>query len=141
MKEIHGLRFCSIVEKKDPHHEIVWEDAVHVTFLSTHPAQPGHLLVIPRKHTDYAFNLPAEEFGLLLEANRRLAIPLKSALAAERVELGIGGYEVAHVHVHLIPSNHGPDMCQAARLDVPEEEMRAMGDRLREVFRVVPPVR
>jgi histidine triad (HIT) family protein len=132
--------FCAIVEKNDPHHEILWQDAKHLAFLSAGPAQPGHTLVIPRAHTDYAFDLSPESFASLMEASRRLAIPLKAALSPERVELGIGGYEVPHVHVHLVPSSHGPDMCQPARTDTPAEELRRMGDILREAFKDVPGV-
>lgn len=126
--------FCSIIENNDPHHEIVWSDEQHLAFLNIYPAQPGHLLVIPRAHTDYAFDLPPGDFNALMEASRRLALPLKAELKPERVALAIDGFHVPHVHVHLVPSNKSGDLLKKRDERAPAEELARMGERLRAAF-------
>lgn len=103
--------FCTIIEKNEPHHEIVWQDEQHVAFLTHRPEQPGHTLVIPRAHVDSAFDLSPEEFGSLMDASRRLAIALKKARGSARVALAISGFHVPHAHVHLVPVNESGAIC------------------------------
>ena len=48
--------FSRIVAKEIPAY-IVAEDAAHLAFLDINPVAPGHVLVIPKKETDYMFDL------------------------------------------------------------------------------------
>ncbi|MEJ0054096.1 MAG: HIT family protein [bacterium] len=123
--------FCSVVEKNEPHHEIVWSDKRHIAFLNIKPAQPGHVLVIPRKHVDDGFDLSSEEFGALMEASRRLAVPLKAVLNPSRVALALEGFHVPHAHVHLIPVNKSGDMMNETKEPVPSEELVPIAEALR----------
>ncbi len=123
--------FCSVVDKNEPHHEIVWSDKRHIAFLNIKPAQPGHVLVIPRKHVDDGFDLSSEEFGALMEASRRLAVPLKAVLNPSRVALALEGFHVPHAHVHLIPVNKSGDMMNETKEPVPSEELVPIAEALR----------
>jgi len=125
--------FCSIAAANDPHHEIVWEDDAHVAFLNARPAMPHSILVIPRQHIDYAFDLDADAFGALMEASRKLAIPLKDYAKAVRTTLAIDGFHIAHAHVHLIPALKSGDMCTPAGTPSPEE-LRVAGNDLRTLY-------
>ena len=125
--------FCSIVEKNDPHHEIVWQDEHHVAFLNKFPTNPAHTLVIPRAHTDYAFDLSPEAYAALMEVSRKLAIPLKTFSGEKRVALAIDGFHVPHVHVHLVPVDKTGDLCLPTHEPSPEE-LRKTGDALRALF-------
>ena len=126
--------FCSVVEKNDPHHEIVWQDAEHIAFLNRFPTNHGHTLVIPRAHIEYAFDLAPDAYARLMEASRKLAAPLRSYAASERIALAIDGFHVPHVHVHLVPVSKTGDLCLPAQAPS-DETLAEVGDALRARFK------
>ena len=96
--------FTKIIAGEIPCHR-VWEDDAHLAFLDIRPVQPGHTLVIPKREVSYLFDLTSEEQTALWEAVRTVEGKLRGALACERVVLSVVGWEVPHVHVHLVPTN------------------------------------
>jgi len=96
--------FERIVAGQIPCHK-VWEDDAHLAFLDINPRVPGHTLVIPKRATDYLFDLGPSEMAALWEAARVVAEKLKTRLGCARVCVWVYGFEVPHVHVHLIPMN------------------------------------
>lgn len=129
--------FCDIVEKKGPHHEVVWESASHAAFLTVRPEQPGHVLVIPKAHIDYVFDLPKDEYASLMETCRVLSIPLKKKLGVKRIAVAISGFEIPHVHVSLVPANSHGALCKVQDYEWREDAqvLANMGERLREAFK------
>ena len=81
----------------------VWENEEFLAFLDVMPVTPGHTLVIPKKETDYFFDLESGEYTRLMLVARTVAAGLKKATGCQRVSVGVFGFEVPHVHVHLIP--------------------------------------
>ena len=51
-----------------PHHK-VWEDDHFLAFLDINPINPGHTLVIPKKHIDYIFDLQDKKYTEIFEAS------------------------------------------------------------------------
>lgn len=94
--------FCRIACSLEPA-EVVWEDEGYVAFLNIYPEYSGHLLLIPRKHTDYYWNLSPAGFGELMERAHLLTGPLMAATKSEKIYVKLIGEHVAHVHVHLMP--------------------------------------
>jgi len=83
----------------------VWKDDVCVVFLSINPMAPGHALVVPRLEIDQWTDLPPETCAHLFEVARVVAVAQKQLFVeCERVGLIVAGYEVPHVHVHVIPT-------------------------------------
>lgn len=97
--------FCNIIKNNDPYHELIWEDELHIAFLDAYPEHEGHLLVTPRMHTDYLFDLDDTAYEKLFSFTRVVGRKLKQATHCTRVVLAVGGYEIPHVHIHLIPSD------------------------------------
>lgn len=98
-----GSIFSKIVAGEIPCHR-VWEDEAHLAFLDVRPVQPGHTLVIPKREVSYLFDLEAKEQSALWNAVRIVEGKLRGALEVPRVVLSVVGWEVPHVHVHLIPT-------------------------------------
>lgn len=96
--------FERIAAAEIPCHK-VWEDDRHLAFLDISPRAPGHTLVIPKRASDYLFAMPDDEYSALWTAARTVAAKLKSALGCARVVVWVYGFEVPHVHVHLLPLN------------------------------------
>ncbi len=98
---------------------------------------PGHTLVVPRRHVRDLYTLPAELAGAILSAASRVARAAKRAFAAEGITLRqhndpAGGQEVFHFHLHVVPRFRGDverfnDSPKLIRF----EEQQAMAERLR----------
>lgn len=98
--------FCNFVKKEIPC-EIIYEDDEYLAFLDINPMHPGHTLVIPKKHTDYIFDLNEEELSKLFITCKKVSTKLKKAINTEKVGIVVEGFLVRHAHVHLVPMNKG----------------------------------
>lgn len=126
--------FSRIAAGEIPSYKVA-EDKDHFAFLDINPVHPGHVLVIPRKETDYIFDLSDEEYSSLMLFAKRVAKALKKALPCKKVGVTVIGLDVNHVHVHLVPMNTGADMnfC-AEKLTLPAEEMEAIAAKIAAEF-------
>lgn len=123
--------FCSIVAGQAPAKKI-WEDENYFAFLDTKPINPGHVLVIPKVHASYAFELTDTLFTGLFNVARMLEPILKKATKADRIGLALEGYGVDHAHLHVIPV-HGmgevdPKRAKAAT----EQELNEMIEKIQQ---------
>ena len=101
--------FEKIISREIPA-KIIWESETHLAFLDVKPIQDGHTLVIPKKCTDYIFDMNDEEYIDLMLAGKKVAKLLKEKLGCKRVCVIVEGYAVPHTHVHLIPTNSDEDL-------------------------------
>lgn len=115
--------FSRIASGEIPSYKVA-EDKDHFAFLDINPVHPGHVLVIPRKETDYIFDLTDEELASLMLFAKRVAKALKKAIPCKKVGITVIGLDVPHTHVHLVPMNTGSDMNFCAdKLTLPAEDM------------------
>jgi histidine triad (HIT) family protein len=98
--------FTKIIHREIPA-EIIWEDEKFIAFLSINPHAPGHTLVVPKVEIDKFYDLDDEIASDLFLRAKFLAKNLEKIYETKRVILSIEGFEVPHVHIHLIPSNEG----------------------------------
>jgi len=96
--------FERIVSGEIPCHRI-WEDEDHLAFLDVNPRIEGHTLVIPKKASPELFAMEAAEYAALWKAAREVAKLLERGTGCRRVVVCILGYEVEHVHIHLLPTS------------------------------------
>jgi histidine triad (HIT) family protein len=101
--------FCKIAKGEVPAVKI-WEDKKYIAFLDMNPIKPGHVLVLPKKHTDYIFDLKNGEYFKLMLTAKKIAKILKEKLDSKRIGILVEGFGVPHVHIHLIPINHGGEI-------------------------------
>jgi len=99
--------FCAIVAKKIPAH-IVFETGDSLAFLDINPRNPGHTLVIPKKHYETITDMPQEEAGNLGEDLKVVVDMVKSGTKAHGISVvqnngKAAGQVVPHVHFHVIP--------------------------------------
>ena len=133
MQQSRPCIFCGIVAGRVPE-PIVFEDAEHMAFFPLEHINPGHLLLIPRRHTDYLFDMEATDYHALWAAAARLAPGLRSVMSAVRIGIVVEGFRVPHVHVHLVPLYARDELnpARAKRLDA--AEARRLRDLLRHEF-------
>jgi histidine triad (HIT) family protein len=100
--------FCKIINKESPA-SVVYEDEAFLAFMDIRPVNPGHLLVIPKKHVASLAEMNADECGRLFAAAHKLAAAVReSGVRCEGVNLHLAdgaaaGQEVFHVHAHVFP--------------------------------------
>ena len=100
--------FELIVKGEIPCHKI-WEDENHLAFLDINPRVEGHTLVIPKHPWFEVFAMDEDPYLALWEAAQKVARHLKERTGCQRVVVVVLGYEVEHVHIHLMPTNQLED--------------------------------
>ena len=88
----------------------VWQDDVCVAFLDVRPLAHGHTLVVPRVEVDQWTDLDPTTVSHLMAVAHRVGRAQKELLAPARIGLMIAGFEVPHVHVHVVPMNEMGDL-------------------------------
>jgi histidine triad (HIT) family protein len=122
--------FCKIARGEIPSIRI-WENDRFYSFLDANPINPGHLLIIPKRHVDYFFDLSNQEYVEIMEIARKIEGSLKKTTGAKRIGLIVNGFEIPHAHLHLIPLHNSNDIDpRRAKKGIPEE-MEKMAERIR----------
>jgi len=101
--------FCQIVEGKIPAYKI-YEDKNFLAFLDIFPYVEGHILVIPKKHYRWVWDV--DNIGGYFEAVKRVAKHLQQVSNNKLVYSTIFGEAVPHAHVHLLPAINQTDIDQ-----------------------------
>jgi histidine triad (HIT) family protein len=80
-----------------------------MAFMDIQPVNPGHLLVIPRAHSEYLSQVDPAAAARMFQVGQRFAQAVRvSGVRCEGVNLFLAdgqaaGQEVMHVHLHVIP--------------------------------------
>ncbi|MCC5949436.1 MAG: HIT family protein [Nitriliruptoraceae bacterium] len=80
----------------------VWRDDEVVAFLSINPITVGHTLVVPRVEVDHWLDLDPATWQRVSEVTRHVGTAIQAAFEPPRVGTTIAGFEVPHVHVHVL---------------------------------------
>jgi histidine triad (HIT) family protein len=115
--------FSKILSGEIPSYKIL-EDDSFLAFLDISPLQKGHSLVIPKKETNFIFDIEDKELGELMCFAKKCAQMIRKAIPCEKIGVAVLGLEVAHAHIHLIPINSIDDMSFSnLRLSLSSEEL------------------
>ena len=106
--------FCDIANKKIPS-KIVYEDSYTLAFLDLSPVNPGHTLIIPKKHFENVLDLDEEYAEHLGKAIVKVTNLLKTKLNVENLNVinnsgKLSGQTVMHLHFHLIPRKENDNL-------------------------------
>jgi histidine triad (HIT) family protein len=86
----------------------VYEDVNTCAFLDINPRNPGHTLVVPKKHYETIFELPDKMVAELFRAVKRVSVGIKKGMKADGITIAqsnesAAGQVINHIHVHVIP--------------------------------------
>ncbi len=101
--------FCKIVSGDIPASK-VYEDKDLIAFLDIAPASKGHVLVIPKKHSESIADTSERVLSSLSMAVRKVSKALLKDNEGVNVLQNNGkaaGQLVNHLHFHVIPRNSG----------------------------------
>ncbi len=99
--------FCKIVAGELPSSKI-YEDREVLSFLDIKPVNPGHALVIPKKHFESIHDTPDELLSKMIIVGKKIASSIQKNIGAEGVNIGmnngrVAGQIVFHAHIHIMP--------------------------------------
>ena len=129
--------FSKIVAGEIPCYKIA-EDSDHFAFLDINPVNAGHTLVIPKKETDYIFDLHTDELMGLSIFAQRVAKAVKAAIPCKRIAVIVLGLEVPHAHIHLMPINKESDAdFLKPKLKLSHDEFEALAAKIRHQWTIL----
>ena len=99
--------FCKIIRGEIPSKK-VYDDKDVLAFLDINPANPGHVLVVPKKHADDITKSDDEDLAKAMKVVKNITASLKERMNAIGVNVvqnngKHAGQLVAHTHFHVIP--------------------------------------
>lgn len=117
--------FCKIIKGKILSYKVA-EDEEFYAFLSIAPINPGHTLVIPKKHTTYIFDTEEKILSKILIFSKPIAKKLEKAIQPKTGKIGImvAGLEVPHTHIHLIPMDKEGDLTFSRAKQASPEDLK-----------------
>ena len=101
--------FTRIIQGEIPCYKVA-EDDRYFASLDINPLTEGHTLVVPKKETDYLFDLDDDTLAGMVLFAKRIAKRIGEKIACKRVAVVVLGLEVPHAHIHLIPINNEKDV-------------------------------
>lgn len=123
--------FSKIIKGEIPSYKID-EDNQFYAFLDINPIAKGHTLVIPKKETDYIFDIADEEYKSYWIFAKKVARKIEKIIPCERVGIAVVGLEVPHAHIHLIPINKVSDIdFSRPKLKFSKEEFESIAKSIR----------
>ena len=126
--------FCKIGKKEINPERTVWENEDFLAFVDLRPVKDGHLLIIPKDHTDHIFDLDDEKYSEIFQIAKQLSVPLQKAMGSKRVGIVVEGFGIAHCHVHLVPIDKGGELDSKNAHEKDSEELRRVAEKIREAI-------
>lgn len=124
--------FTKIIRGDIPSYKVVETDT-HFAFLDINPIAEGHTLVIPKKETDYLFDLSDDELSHTMILAKKIARAIDRTLKPIRTGVIVEGLEVPHAHVHLVPIyKESQNVSLRNKIDVPKEKMEELAKSIAE---------
>ena len=122
--------FCKIVGGKIPAAK-VYEDSRVMSFLDIMPANKGHCLVVPKKHSQTLAEMSDEDLVATVKAAKKVASALSLSFGNGSFNMVMNngkeaGQLVNHAHIHLIPR------FQKDRLRIKWSHLKYEGDEIKE---------
>lgn len=108
------------------------ENDNYFAFLDINPLSEGHTLIVPKKETDYIFDLDDDLLAGMTVFAKKIALAIGKSVPCKRVGIAVVGLEVPHAHIHLIPiSNLGDIDFARPKVKFTPEEFKATADKIR----------
>lgn len=127
--------FSKIVKGEIPCYKVA-ETNDYLAFLDIFPLKQGHTLVIPKKETDYIFDIDDQQLAGLHVFSKQVARAIEKVVPCKRIGVAVIGLEVPHAHIHLVPMNEMSDInFERPKLKLPPNEMERLAQAIQQAFK------
>ncbi len=127
--------FCHIVEGKVQSKK-VYEDDRCIAILDINPANPGHVLLLPKEHYSIMPQVPEEDLSHLFMVTKTISNAALRSLGVQGtniiVQNGIAaGQKAQHFMIHIIPRKEKDDLnFELPQKKIPEAELESIRKKL-----------
>jgi histidine triad (HIT) family protein len=126
--------FSKIITGEIPSYKIA-ETEKFYAFLDINPLAEGHTLVIPKKETNYIFDIENSELAEMMVFAKSIAKAIEVNIPCKRIGVAVLGLEVPHAHIHLIPINTVYDIdFKQPKLKLGAKEFEEITEKIRSTF-------
>jgi len=122
MNESKPCIFCSL-----PKSSLIDQNELAMAVRDIAPVNPGHTLIMPKRHVASYFDLTDEESLAMMALLRRAKKTLDAEFTPDDYNIGVNdgplaGQTVPHVHIHVMPRYRGDvdDVRGGVRNIIPE---------------------
>jgi len=123
--------FTRIINGEIPCYKVAENDRF-LAFLDINPLKAGHTLVVPKKETDYLFDLEDNDLAGVMLFSKKVAAAIRIAYPCNRIGVAVLGLEVPHAHIHLVPIDSMEDVnFRNPKLKFSPEEFREIAANIR----------
>lgn len=124
--------FSRIIAGEIPSYKIA-ENEKFYAFLDINPLQKGHTLVVPKKETDYIFDIEDNDLAEMIVFAKKVAVAVKESIPCVKIGVAVIGLEVRHAHIHLVPMHKEGDLnFSNQKMTLPAEEMEQIAKAISE---------
>jgi histidine triad (HIT) family protein len=123
--------FSKIIAGESPAHKIAENDKF-LAFLDVFPLVQGHVLVVPKKETDYIFDIEDAELSEMIIFAKHVSKAIRKAVPCKRIGMSVIGLEVPHAHIHLVPMNTANDLnFTREKIKPSQQELSEMAEKIK----------
>lgn len=123
MNKDENCIFCKIIDGKIPAYK-VYEDEDFFGFLSIQPNTKGHIVLIPKDHTEEFLEIPIELYTKYMMIGKNISEKMKSIFKPKKIAYVFAGLQVPHTHLNIFPLNHAEDFNTTSPYEASEEELK-----------------
>lgn len=124
--------FSKIIAGEIPSYKVA-ENEKFYAFLDINPLQKGHTLVIPKKETDYIFDIEDNDLAEMIVFAKKVATAIKETIPCIKIGVAVIGLEVRHAHIHLVPMQKEGDLnFSNKKMTLKAEEMEQLAKNISE---------
>lgn len=112
----------------------IWADDVCFVIATIEPINPGHVLVIPREEVATYWDADPEVVAHMSKVAQHICKAQIEAFGAVRSGLIVAGFDVPHLHVHVVPLTDQGELTFARAKAAPAEEIDEASRKLRQAL-------
>ena len=113
-EKINGCIFCEFPKRDEDEKRMIIERCRHcLVIMNAYPYNPGHLMVVPYRHTCDVTSLSVEELAEMTALMQKCVKALTKLMAPHGFNIGMNLGKVAgagidqHLHMHIVPRWNG----------------------------------
>lgn len=127
--------FCNIIAGKLPA-SVLYENEHITAFLDIHPVNPGHTLIVPKKHYEHALETPDAILSEIVSAAKHITPAIAKATGATGFNITFNagsdaGQVVMHTHLHIIPRDSTDGLTLWPQKPYPKGAQEQMAEKIK----------
>jgi histidine triad (HIT) family protein len=112
----------------------VYEDERCLAFMDINPVAKGHLLLIPKEHYVWMYEVPDELLSYLFIQTKKLMKTMITGLGCDYVQVSVVGKDVPHFHIHLIPHAMNDTIHWGTSVQYKEGEIEKLAEDIKQAL-------